>query len=171
MDKKLIECGKIVAPQGLNGQVRVQPWCDDPGLLCSLKTLYILGGSRQMTVEHARIQKNVVVLKLAGVDTLLQAEELRNHVLYMERAQMKLPRGTFFIADLIGLRVVDADSGKLYGTLCQVTPTGARDVYHLKTPDGRELLFPAIGEVILKTDPEAGVMEIRPLKGLFEDED
>ena len=75
---------------------------------------------------------------------------------------IKVPEGTV---------IKDAESGKVYGKLCDVTPTGARDVYHIKTPEGKELLFPAIPEVVKKTDIEGGRMEITALKGLFDDED
>lgn len=73
--------------------------------------------------------------------------------------------------DLIGLTVINAENGKEYGKLSDVTPTGARDVYHIKTPEGKELLFPAIPDVVKETNIEGGFMRIIPLKGLFGDED
>jgi len=168
---KFIECGKIVSTQGIRGEVRIQPWCDSPDFLLSFKTLYAKGGSLKLTVESARVSKNVVVAKFKDIDTVEAAQSMRNFVLYIERKNLKLPKGTYLVRDLIGLEVIDFESKKVYGKLCDVTKTGAKDVYHIKTPSGKELLFPAIDEVIKNTDIEGGKMEITALKGLFDDED
>lgn len=171
MKNDLIECGKIVSTQGIRGEVRVMPWCDSPDFLCSFKTFFVKKGEVKLTVESARVNKNVVVIKFKGVDSVEAGEDLRNHVIYIERKNLKLEEGTYLVRDLIGLKVIHSESKKVYGTLSDVTPTGARDVYHIKTDEGKELLFPAIPDVVKKTDIENGVMEIVPLKGLFSDED
>ncbi len=171
MQKDLIECGKIVSTQGIRGEVRIQPWCDSPDFLCGFKAFFAKGGELKLEVESSRVNKNVVVAKFKGVDSVESAQALRNHVIYIERKSLKLPKGTYLVRDLIGLTVVDFESGKVYGELCDVTPTGARDVYHIKTPEGKQLLFPAIPDVVKKTDIEGGRMEITALKGLFDDED
>ena len=148
MDKKnLLEIGKITSIVGLKGEVKVYPWCDSPELLCELETLYWKSGT-PVKVEKGRVQKNMAVLKLEGVDTPEAAQKLRNHVLYMDREDVELEEGSWFIADLIGLTVKDSTSGEVYGTLSDVTETGANDVYHIKAEDGRELLLPAIPQVI-----------------------
>jgi 16S rRNA processing protein RimM len=92
-------------------------------------------------------------------------------VLYLDRNDLPLSPGEFFIQDLLGARVADADSGEEYGTLSDVSKTGANDVYHVLFPDGKERLVPVIPQVVVETDPEAGIIKIRPLKGLFDDED
>lgn len=171
MKKNLIECGKIVSTQGIRGEVRVQPWCDSPDFLCEFKTFFARNGELKLECESARVNKNVVVMKFRGTNSVEEAEALRNHVIYIERKKLKLEEGTFLVCDLIGLTVRDAENGKIYGTLSDVTKTGARDVYHIKTEDGKELLFPAIPEIIKNTDIDSGVMEIIPLEGLFNDED
>ena len=171
MEKNLIECGKIVSTQGIRGEVRIQPWCDSPDFLCSFKTFFARGGELKLEVQRIRVNKNIVVAKFKDFDSVEAAQSLRNHVIYIERKSLKLKKGTHLVCDLIGLEVVNSQSGKVYGKLCNVTATGARDVYHIKTPNGRELLFPAIPEVIVKTDISGGRMEILPLKGLFDDED
>ncbi len=164
---KLLEIGKITSVFGIRGEMWVQPWCDDPALLCELETLYWKSGT-PVTVEKARVQKNMVVMKIQGVDTPEDAQKLRNHVLHMNRDDVELEEGAWFIADLIGLTVKDANTGEVYGKLTDVTETGANDVYHIKTEDGRLLLAPAIPDVIANIDLEAGVMEITPLDGLFD---
>ncbi|MCR5142082.1 MAG: ribosome maturation factor RimM [Ruminococcus sp.] len=165
--KQMLEICKITSVVGLKGEVKVQPWCDDPQLLCELDTLYRKSGD-PVTVERARVQKNMAVLKLKGTDTVEEAQKLRGAVLYMDRDDVELPEGSWFIADLIGLEVRDTASGEVYGKLSDVTETGANDVYHIKAHDGRLLLVPAIPEVIDSIDLEGGVMTITPLEGLFD---
>ena len=169
MKKKFLEIGKIVTTHGVVGEVKVYPWCDTPDFLTGFSTLYFHKGKDPVLVQQARVHKNMVLLKLQGTDTLEAAQALRNQILYADRADMPLEEGEYFIQDLIGLTVVDADTGEEYGVLSQVSPTGANDVYHVRTPQ-REVLIPAIAQVIVETAVEDGVMRIRPLKGLFDDE-
>lgn len=168
--KQFLEIGKIVNVVGLKGEVKVMPWCDTPELLCEFDTLYYKSQT-PVIIENARVQKNMVVLKIKGVDSVEDAQKIRNRILYMDRNDVELPDDVYFVQDLIGLEVSDVDSGKVYGELCDVSETGANDVYHIKTADGKTLYIPAIPDVIIETDVEGGVMKIRPLKGLFDDED
>lgn len=170
MKKQYLECGKIVSTHGVRGEVRVQPWCDSPDFLCAFPVVYLQKGARQMQVERARENKNMVLLKLRGVDTMDDAQALRGQIIYIDRADAPPDEeGVYFIQDLIGLRVVDADTGRVWGKLTDVMQTGANDVYVLKDETGCERLFPAIPQVVLETDIDAGVMRIRPLPGLFEE--
>lgn len=165
--KQYLEIGKIVSVFGLRGEVKVQPWCDSPDFLCEFDTLYYKSGT-PVEIEHARVQKNIVIMKIKGCDTVEEAQKLRNRVLYMDRDDVELEEGAYFVQDLIGLRVVDADSGEEYGVLSEVSETGANDVYHIKKPDGSFCYAPAIPDVVKETDVEGGVMKITPLPGLFD---
>ena len=167
MKKRFLECGKIVATHGLRGEVKVLPWCDGPETLVPIKTFYLDGGNTPKRAERCRIQKNMVLLKLEGVDTPEAAQALRGRVLWLDREEDTLEEGQYYIQDLIGLSVEDADTGERYGTLRDVTETGANDVYHVAFPDGRVQLVPAIPQVIAKIDIDGGKMLIRPLEGLF----
>ncbi len=100
-----------------------------------------------------------------------QAQKMRNCILYIDREELELPEDTYFIQDLIGLTVKNVDTGKVYGKLTQVSQPGANDVYHITDDQKKERLIPAIPDVVIRTDLKDGIMEIRPLKGLFEDED
>lgn len=171
MKQKFLECGRVVAVHGLKGDLRVQSWGNTPEDLCAFDTLYFDKGAQAVRVEQARVQKNVVLLKLEGVDTLEQAQQLRGRVLYMDREQDTLEPGQYYLQDLLGLRVIDADSGEQYGELCDVTATGANDVYHIRFADGSVNLIPAIPQVIVSVDPDGGEMKIRPLPGLFDPEE
>ena len=112
MKKKFLEIGKIVTTHGVMGEVKVYPWCDTPDFLTGFSTLYFHKGKDPVAVQQARVHKNMVLLKLQGTDTLEAAQALRNQILYADRADMPLEEGEYFIQDLIGLTVVDADTGK-----------------------------------------------------------
>ena len=168
MKKQYLEIGRIVNRHGLSGTVKVMPWCDSPAQLCEFETLYRGRQHTAMTVEHAAVQKNMVLIKFAGIDTPEAADALRNTVLYMDRSDVELDENTHFIQDLIGMKVCDADTGEAYGTLTDVLQTGANDVYEVTAPDGRKLLVPVIPQVVLEIDDEAEIIRIRPLKGLFD---
>ena len=165
--KQYLEIGKIVSVFGLKGEIKIQPWCDSPDFLCEFDTLFWKSGA-PVEVERARVQKNIVIMKIKGCDTVEEAQKLRNRVLYMDRNDVELEDGAYFIQDLIGLRVVDAGSGIEYGLLTDVSETGANDVYHIKSREGKLFYIPAIPDVVKETDIEGGVMKITPLEGLFD---
>lgn len=169
MKKQYLECGKIVTTHGVRGEVRVQPWCDTPEFLTGLRTLYLDGGKRPVSVVRARAQKNVVILQIEGVDTVEAAVALRNKILYMDRNDAELEEGECFVQDLLGCTVLDADTGADYGKIFDVQATGANDVYCLRAEDGKERYVPVIPQVVLERDLEAGIVKIRPLEGLFDD--
>ncbi len=168
--KQYLETGKITAVQGLKGEVRVEPWCDSQEFLCGFDTLYFDKGKTPVKIERAHPHKNIVLMKIKGVDTVEQAQLIRNKILYMDRNDAPLEEGCYFIQDLIGLEVYDADDGTDYGKICDVTRTGANDVYHIKDTEGRLRLIPAIPDVVIKTDITESKMIIRKLEGLFDED-
>lgn len=165
--KQFLEIGKIVAVQGLKGEVRVEAWCDTPEFICEFDRLYFNKGKTPVDIVKARPHKNIVLMKIEGVDTPEAAQELRGKILYMDRDDVELEEGAYFVQDLIGLEVSDADDGTVYGTLSDVSFTGANDVYHIKNGE-KEYLIPAIPDVVIETDIENGKMLIRKMDGLFE---
>jgi len=167
MKKEFLEAGKIVTTHGIRGEVKVMPYTDSPELLCEFDRLFIGKNRDEIEVERSRVFKSTVIMKLAGIDTPEAAEKLRNKLLYMHRDDLELDEDTYFIQDLIGLEVRDADSGKVYGKIDDVMQTGANDVYVIKGAE-REYLVPAIADVVVSTDVDGGVMTIRPLEGLFD---
>lgn len=170
MRRQYLELGKIVGAHGVRGELRVQPWCDGPAFFQQFHTLYCSeDGERPVKVLACRPHGNVMLVTLDGVDTVEAAAALRGRVLFMNRAEVRLAQGDYFIQDLIGCRVVDADTGRLYGTLTQVSATGANDVWHVQNEAGREYLLPAIPPVVIDTDVEQGQVKIRPLKGIFDE--
>lgn len=169
--KQFLEIAKITSTHGVRGEVRCQYYCDTAEVLCDFDELYFDKGAKLVHVTKAYPHKNVVILKLEGVDSIEQAQPLIGKMLYLNRDDAELGEDLFFIQDLIGLTVKDADTGEVYGKLSDVYQNGAADVFSIKKENGRELMFPNISEVVLSTDIEGGEMIIRPLKGLFDDED
>ena len=168
MGKDLLELGKVVAIHALKGEIRLQPWCDTPDFAAGFKKVYLDG--EPIKVRSARPHKNIVIMQLDGINTPEAAQALVNKLLYISRDQVKLPKGTYFVADLIGLKVVDADDENIvYGELTEVRPNGANDVYHIRFADGKTRYIPAIPQVVIQTDLKNGIMKIRPLEGLFDD--
>ena len=169
MQKRFLDCGKIVTTHGVRGEVKVEPWCDSPDFLLDFDTFYLGKERRPMQVEKSRVHGNMVLIKLKGLDTPEEATKLRGTVIYIDRDDVELEEGEYFIQDIIGLEVVDADDGHRYGKLIDVTETGANQVYHIRFDDQSVQLIPAIPQVVISINLEEGKMEIRPLPGLFDD--
>ena len=165
LKKEFLECGKIVAPHGVRGEVRIEPWCE-PDFLTEFHTLYMDGKPVQVTA--ARVQKNMNVLKLEGINSRDEAIGLRGKILFLRRADARLEEGEYFVQDFIDCQVIDIDTGADYGKVYDLRPTGANDVYYLRDQEGRERLVPAIPEVVLEKDIDGGIIKIRPLEGLFD---
>lgn len=170
MLKQYLEVGQIVGTHGVRGEVRVNPWCDTPEFLKKFRILYFdATGERAVKVLSSRVHGNIVLMQLEGISTVEEAAVLRNKVVYMNRKDAKIPDNSYFIQDLIDCKVIDADNGTEYGVLTNVSETGANDVWHI-TKDGKEYLIPAIPPVVIETDVVSGVIKIRPLRGIFDDE-
>ncbi|MBO5105144.1 MAG: 16S rRNA processing protein RimM [Ruminococcus sp.] len=165
MKKEYLEAGKIVNTHGIRGEVKIMPYTDVPELLCEFDRLFL--DRKEIFIERARVAKNTVIAKLEGVDTPEQAEKLRNKILYMHRDDLELDDDTYFIQDLIGIEVKDADTGFVYGKIKDVMQTGANDVYVIEG-NGREYLVPAIADVVISTDIDGNSMTIKVLDGLFD---
>lgn len=172
MIKEYLEIGEITGTHGVRGELRVNPICDSPEFFTRFRTLYFDSNGSCAVDIKSRPHGNIVLVKLDGVESIEDAQKLRGKKLYMKRSEAKLPEGSYFIAELIGCTVKDADDeSKVYGTLSDVSPTGANDVWHIKAENGKEYLIPAIPIVVIKTDVANDLVLIRPLKGIFDDED
>lgn len=169
MKKEYLEAGKIVNIHGIRGEVKIMPYCDSPELLCEFDRLFLGKSLKEIYIQRSRVQKNMVICKIEGIDTPEQAEKLRNQMLYMHRDDLELDENTYFIQDLIGITVKDADTGEIYGTIDDVLQTGANDVYSIKNGD-KNYLVPAIADVVVDTDIDSGIMTIRVPEGLFDED-
>lgn len=166
-----LEIGQIVTTHGVRGEVRVKPWCDSSDVLLDFTTLYFDKGQKPIDILEARVHKNVVILKIDGVDTMEEAQKLRNKILYAARDDFELPEGTYFIADLLGSEIVDNKTGEIYGKLTDVLQYGASDVYEITNENKKVILIPAIPDVVEKTDLENNRIYINMMEGLIDNED
>ncbi|MCL2508926.1 MAG: ribosome maturation factor RimM [Oscillospiraceae bacterium] len=171
MIKAFLEIGQIVGTHGVRGELRVNPWCDSPAFVTQFDTLYFdAEGQRSVRVLSCRPHGNVALLTLEGVDDISSAAALRGRKLFMRRSDAKIGEGSYFVAELIGCEAVDADDEhRVYGTLADVSRTGANDVWHIKDSSGREHLIPAVPAIVAQVDVERGTVKIRPITGMFDD--
>lgn len=166
--KKYLEIAKFTKTHGLKGETKAVYYCSNPDEFGDYKVFYLGNEKIAFKIEYYRIIKNTVIIKPEGYDSIEQAQTLLNKTLFIDRNDAELPPDTWFIQDLIGLDVIDADSGEKYGKIDEILQNAPVDVYSLKTKDNRQLLFPSIPEVLIKTDIEEGAVYIRPLEGLFD---
>ena len=163
--KQYLEVGKVTNVHGLMGEVKVQPWADSPEFLCQFKTLYVDEAHFPMTVQRARVHKNMVIIKFDGPTDVPSALSLRNAILYIDRSDVDLPEGAFFLADIYGLEVQDAASGEVLGRIDDVLTLPANNVYVVKG-GARELMIPAVPQFIAETSVEGGFIRVNMMEGL-----
>ena len=162
MKKQYLEAGKIVNTHGIRGEVRIQPWTSEPDFLCSFKKIYIDG--EKYKLKNPRVQKECIIASIDGVSTIDDAILLKNKIIYIDRKDAKLDKDEFFVQDLIGLPVLDADTGKELGTLKDVLPLPAGDVYEVSGE--REILIPAVPQFIIEKNVDAGYIKVRLIEGM-----
>lgn len=142
MDKEIV-IGKIVAPHGVRGDIRIMPLTDRPEQFLNLSYLLLEDG-RQLTVKAARFHKRMVLVSTKEITTMNDAELLRDKKILIRAEDLPpLEEGRFYVADLIGLPVFD-EEGKQLGTFKDSITTGSNDVYIVAVPGGKDLLIPAL---------------------------
>ena len=137
------------------------PWADSPDFICRFSTLYVDGNARN--VRSSRVHKGSVITALEGVDTVEQAMALKGKTVQIRREDAKLPDGTFFLADIIGLDVVDEAGNKL-GILREVLSPSRQQVYVVAGE--REIMIPAVPEFVLETNIQGGYLKVRLIEGM-----
>lgn len=169
MKKQFLEAGKIARTHGVRGELVMEVWADSPEFLRQVKELYFdPKGQSPAGLTSSREHKGRLLLTLRGIDTVEKGDTLRGKILYLNRDDVQLEEGRFFLEDLIGLQAVDGASGKVYGVLKEIINTPANDVYRIVDGE-KEYLFPAVEHMIKRTDPEAGVIELLPIPGIFDE--
>ena len=164
----LLQIGVLTTTHGVRGEVKVFPTTDDPMRFKKLKQVILDTGKEQIELEvaGARFFKNLVILKFKGIDNINDVEQYRQKSLYVTRENaVPLGENEYFIADLIGLKVV-SDEGEELGDLSDVLQTGANDVYVVSKENTPDLLIPAIRDCIRQVDIENGTMQVHLLAGL-----
>lgn len=150
-EKDTFLLGVIVKAQGIKGEVKVKPYTDTPDVLCRLK--HVILKNQKVDIQSARADKTMAYIKFYGIDERDAAEGLRGVEIYVEKENApKLPKGRYYIDDLIGCMVLD-DSNEQLGSLVNVMQNGANDVYVIKNNKG-EILVPVLNSVIKEINIE-----------------
>ena len=162
MEKQsFVDAGKIVNTHGVRGEVRIEVWLDSPALLKCCGRVFL--GGEEKKLLSAREHKGFLIAQLEGVADVNAAQALKNRVVQIARADARLPRGAFFLQDIIGASVVD-ESGAEVGTLAEVLELPTQRVYVVRGET--EHLIPVVPAFILNTDAEAGVITVRLIEGM-----
>ncbi len=167
---EFLRVGTIASTHGIRGEVKVFPTTDDVKRFKKLKHCFLDTGKERipLEVESVKFFKQFAILKFKDYDNINDVEKYKGKDLLVDRANaVKLQKDEYFIADLIGLKVV-TDEGKDFGTLKDVLQTGANDVYVIEGTDGKEYLFPVIRECVLEVSLEKGIVTVHIMPGLLD---
>lgn len=164
----MLQVGVITQTHGIRGEVKVFPTTDDAARFKKLKKVTLDNGKerRELEIASVRFFKNLVILKFKGIDNINDVEKYKKAPLYVTREDaVPLGENEYFIADLIGLKVI-SDEGEALGILDDVLQTGANDVYVVKCDNGEEILVPAIKDCVKNVDIEGKEITLHLLPGL-----
>ena len=169
MKQEYFEIGQIVNHFGIKGMVKVNPFTNDISQFEELKSVLVEKNGKllDIQIEEVKYSKNQILLKLKGIDTVEEAEKYRNCYIKIARENAKkLPKNTYFIADLLGLTVY-TDENILLGKVEDIYNSGANDIYVIKSEDGKQILLPGTKEVIKQIDLEQERITVHIIKGLI----
>jgi len=166
----LLAVGRIVKAFGIKGELVVQPLTDKPARFRNLKRVFVgkdAGSVSDVRVGRVHVEPRGVRLCIEGVADRTAAERLVGSLLFVdERNRIKIPSGTYFVHDIVGLAVHD-ESGKRIGSVREVLRLPGHDVYVLDC-EGREVMVPAVKEFVRAIDLESGTMTVRLIEGMLE---
>lgn len=167
--KERLEVGQIVNTFGIKGFVKIYPYVDDITRFDDLKKVHINQKKQEteLEIEEVKYQKNMVLVKFKGIETVEAAENLRNAYVEIDRSDaIPLEEGQYFIADLLGLEVF-LDTGEKLGILEDIYNTGSNDIYVVKNELGKQFLLPYIDDVVKNIDLENGKITVHLIEGLI----
>ena len=159
--RQYIDAGKIVNTHGVRGEVKIEVWLDGPALLKRCGRVFLGGAEKK--ILSAREHKGFLLAALEGVEDVNAAMALKGRVVRIDRADARLPEGSFFLQDILGAKVVD-EQGKEIGTLVEILERPASSVYVVRGEE--EHLIPAVPAFIRNTDPENGVVTVHLIEGM-----
>ena len=168
MKKEYLECGKVCSAHGVRGAMKIEHWCDSPSVLASQKRVFLAekdGTYKEACVKAASVSGRFVLMSIEGIDSREAAQAEKNRILYLHRSDIPLKSGAVLIADMIGLPVIDIDTGRVYGELVEVNDGVQAKLYTVRCEEG-DVILPAIPEFIKEIDAEKGVF-VRPIPGFF----
>ncbi|MDR3353583.1 MAG: ribosome maturation factor RimM [Synergistaceae bacterium] len=166
--------GKIVGAHGVRGTLRIHPLTDYPERFLGMRTLYIEKQGKphrelEVTGIAAHEGKGQFLASVSGISDRESAEAFSGYVVTVAPDErVELPEGEYWIDSLIGLDVIDAESGGKLGEIEDVMPTGGNDVYQVRAQDGSVKMIPAVADVVKEIDLDAGVVKVSLPEGLWD---
>ena len=167
--QQFFEIGQIVNTFGIKGMVKVVPYTDDITRFNDLEKVYLVNKNekKEYLIEEVKYQKNMILIKFKNVNSIEEAENLRNLYIQIPRENaIKLEEGSYYIADLIGINVF-TEEGENIGKIEDIYNTGSNDIYVVKDNLGKQILLPAIKDVIKEIDLEKEKMIVHLINGLI----
>ncbi len=167
--EEYLEIGQIVNTNGLKGNLKVKPLTDDITRFEDLETIYVQRGKElvEFRIQDVKYIKNMVILKLEGIDNIDEAEKYKNLYIKINREDaVELPEDSYFIVDILNCEVYTVDN-ELLGKVVDVFSTGSNDVYTVKNNEGKEILLPAIEDVIKDVDIQNKRITVELMDGLI----
>jgi len=154
--------GFLRRPHGIHGEMIMDILTNFPERIQPGKIVYVGEEHESLQLASVRSHDQALLVRFEGMLTPEEAGRLRNRYVFIKAAEApRLPEGEYYHHELIGLSAID-EQGALLGVLSDILETGANDVYIIKTPSGKEILLPAIEDVILEVNLEQGKMRVRP---------
>ena len=166
MKSQFLETGQIVNTHGVKGEVKVVPWADSPDYLKQFHTFYL--GDKPLNTLSDRVDKTNLLIRFEGLDTVEQAMKLKGKTLCVHRSDAKLPAGRHFLADLMGLEVLDAATGDKLGTVENILTPPAHNVYVIGG-GAKRYMIPAVPAFVAETNVEGGYIKVNLIEGLETD--
>lgn len=167
--RQFLEVGQIVGTRGISGEMKVKSFCDSPQAFCEIPKFYFSPGGKQIQISTKRAFRSIVLITIDGIRKIEDCMELINMYIYADKKEISLPKNRYFVDDVIGMNVVDADTRVNYGKVCNVIKTGANDVYCVRGDDSKEYMLPAVDEFVISININKNILLIRPIKGMFDE--
>lgn len=171
MKLTFLECGRILAPHGVRGAMRIESFCDSPAVCAALPALYRRlpnGDYIPLRVLHASVHKGGVLATLEGITSPEEVTPLRGTLLYARRDDLDPTGERIFLAETVGLPVLHAESGVRLGRVREVDTSRKTVLYVIDTENGGEVLLPAVPEFIKEIDIARAVF-VQPISGFFDE--
>ncbi|MBO5274194.1 MAG: 16S rRNA processing protein RimM [Clostridia bacterium] len=165
--EQYLEAGKVATAHGVRGDLRVESWCDSPKVLAELKCIYIGKEKTAYKVQKGSVHRGMALLHLEGIEDRDAALALKDKTVYADRSELPLAEGAYFVVDMMGADVVDADSGHVYGRITDLIEGAASLLYEVTGERGSALL-PAIPQFVVRTEP-GKALYVRVIEGLLDE--
>ncbi len=169
MKNEYLEGARVATAHGVRGALKLIHLCDSPKVLAAAKRIFIREGQSfsERRVLSASVSGEFVIMSIEGIESREAAIAMRGNTLYLHRSDIPLKKGAMFIADMIGLPVIHAETGEHLGRLSDVSDAAGRRIYTVSTERG-EVLLPAVDEFIKEISEERGML-VLPIPGFFDE--